>query len=757
MMTKSYSGSLTRTLLCSIALSLAFGYSAQLAFAGGTPLPPQSPAQRRKAAAVHATKGGEFQVLGEFRKAIREFKTAYRLVPKPEYLFDLAQAYRRNGDLKLALDKYELFLSVQRRGKLASKSRKFIKILKKAVASRGGPGRRGHAKCRRGQWLWGGSCSPTSTFTSMARRKSRMYFGTRKDCIPGFLNRSGTYCYVCPSGKYWNKGGSCTYSCPSGKNYSERKCKAGGGAGGPGRRGHESCQPGYFMYAGSCTPAAKFSSKAQRYSRIYFGSSKDCPTYFSNRTGNHCYVCPSGKYWNKGGSCTSNCAGGKNYSERKCNSGNPGGVGVAGGVAGGSRKGHGKCSRGQWLWGGSCSPTSTFTSMARRKSRMFFSTRKACPPAFLNRAGTYCYVCPSGQYWKTGGSCVSRCSGRINHKERKCTGSLGLLGGGVVGGGGYGTLGGRVVGGGGSGRPGGLLTGGSSRTPRRFGHGKCPAGQWEWGGSCDNASYYRKLSRRRSRIFFSKSKSCPPGLTYRSSTYCYVCPSGKFWSKGGSCASSCQSGGKNYSERSCGKGVPSTKPRGSSNTTQGYSVGRTGHTSCPVGKWKWGGSCDPASYFRKVARRQSRIFMGSGKTCVPGLSYRAGTYCYTCPKGKFWSKGGTCTSRCAGSKNYGERKCNGGVRSGGGSTARAGRRGHESCAPGKYKWGGKCDAPSYFHSLARRRSRIYFSAGKDCPPGLSYRSGTYCHVCPSGKYWNKGGSCTSSCAGGKNYSERKCR
>jgi hypothetical protein len=48
--------------------------------------------------------------LGHWDDAIREFETAYELRPDPSFLYNLAQAYRRKGDLKRALDLYRNYL-----------------------------------------------------------------------------------------------------------------------------------------------------------------------------------------------------------------------------------------------------------------------------------------------------------------------------------------------------------------------------------------------------------------------------------------------------------------------------------------------------------------------------------------------------------------------------------------------------------------------------------------------------------------------
>ena len=49
--------------------------------------------------------------LGEFGPAIEGYKAAYKLVPKPFFIYNIAQAYRLMGDFKQALFFYRSFLN----------------------------------------------------------------------------------------------------------------------------------------------------------------------------------------------------------------------------------------------------------------------------------------------------------------------------------------------------------------------------------------------------------------------------------------------------------------------------------------------------------------------------------------------------------------------------------------------------------------------------------------------------------------------
>jgi tetratricopeptide (TPR) repeat protein len=61
-------------------------------------------------AASHHRKGIMFYELGDFDDAITEFKRAYEITDAPALLFNIAQAYRKKGDLAQALHFYETFI-----------------------------------------------------------------------------------------------------------------------------------------------------------------------------------------------------------------------------------------------------------------------------------------------------------------------------------------------------------------------------------------------------------------------------------------------------------------------------------------------------------------------------------------------------------------------------------------------------------------------------------------------------------------------
>ncbi len=61
----------------------------------------------------HYRAGAQFYDLGEFDRAVVEFKAAYEIVPSAVLLYNIAQAYRMSGDKADALQFYKLYLSAK--------------------------------------------------------------------------------------------------------------------------------------------------------------------------------------------------------------------------------------------------------------------------------------------------------------------------------------------------------------------------------------------------------------------------------------------------------------------------------------------------------------------------------------------------------------------------------------------------------------------------------------------------------------------
>jgi hypothetical protein len=84
-----------------------------LGFAVGlTAAPSSARAEDRatKEARQHARNAKQYFDLGQWDEAIAEYREAYRLRSDPAFLFNIAQSYRRKGDLQPALDLYKNYL-----------------------------------------------------------------------------------------------------------------------------------------------------------------------------------------------------------------------------------------------------------------------------------------------------------------------------------------------------------------------------------------------------------------------------------------------------------------------------------------------------------------------------------------------------------------------------------------------------------------------------------------------------------------------
>ncbi len=71
--------------------------------------------------------------LGHWDDAIREFEKAYQLRPDPSFLYNLAQAYRRKGDTKRALDLYRNYLAKIPKSPQRAEIEERIKTLQKQI------------------------------------------------------------------------------------------------------------------------------------------------------------------------------------------------------------------------------------------------------------------------------------------------------------------------------------------------------------------------------------------------------------------------------------------------------------------------------------------------------------------------------------------------------------------------------------------------------------------------------------------------
>jgi hypothetical protein len=89
------------------AVLVAVGLAVALTSA---PWPARADEKATEQARQHYAKGKQAFDLGKWDDAIAEFEEAYKLRSDPTFLFNMAQAYRRKGDLQRALDLYKNYL-----------------------------------------------------------------------------------------------------------------------------------------------------------------------------------------------------------------------------------------------------------------------------------------------------------------------------------------------------------------------------------------------------------------------------------------------------------------------------------------------------------------------------------------------------------------------------------------------------------------------------------------------------------------------
>jgi hypothetical protein len=81
----------------------------------------------------HYETGTQQYDLGHWDDSIREFEKAYELRPDPSFLYNLAQAHRRKGDLKHALDLYKNYLTKIPKGSQRAEVEEKIAALQKQI------------------------------------------------------------------------------------------------------------------------------------------------------------------------------------------------------------------------------------------------------------------------------------------------------------------------------------------------------------------------------------------------------------------------------------------------------------------------------------------------------------------------------------------------------------------------------------------------------------------------------------------------
>lgn len=90
-------------------------------------------------AKAHLDKGSRHYEVQEYAEAIAEFKEAYKIDPRPEFLYALAQALRSSGDCRAAIRSYESFLRSLPPEKSAAVARENIERCKAEIAAEPAP------------------------------------------------------------------------------------------------------------------------------------------------------------------------------------------------------------------------------------------------------------------------------------------------------------------------------------------------------------------------------------------------------------------------------------------------------------------------------------------------------------------------------------------------------------------------------------------------------------------------------------------
>lgn len=91
---------------------------------------------RKDAAKRYVERGLAAQVDGDFDAAVLFFKKAYALIPHPELLFNLGQAYRLKGEPTVALRYYREYLAADSEGRGATEATSWIARLERQQTNR---------------------------------------------------------------------------------------------------------------------------------------------------------------------------------------------------------------------------------------------------------------------------------------------------------------------------------------------------------------------------------------------------------------------------------------------------------------------------------------------------------------------------------------------------------------------------------------------------------------------------------------------
>lgn len=96
-------------------------------------------ADRKARAAQLVDEASAAEKRADYATAIAKLREAYDLIPHPDLLYNLGQAYRLSDQPWDAIEQYERYLAVEPRGRFAAKARGFVAKLEKATAGKPRP------------------------------------------------------------------------------------------------------------------------------------------------------------------------------------------------------------------------------------------------------------------------------------------------------------------------------------------------------------------------------------------------------------------------------------------------------------------------------------------------------------------------------------------------------------------------------------------------------------------------------------------
>lgn len=91
------------------------------------------PDDARVQAKAHFASGSTFFDAGSYDHAVEEYLAAYRLLPKPDFLFNIAQAYRLKGEKRPALAYYRRYLAETPDGRGSGEAQEYVKQLEQEL------------------------------------------------------------------------------------------------------------------------------------------------------------------------------------------------------------------------------------------------------------------------------------------------------------------------------------------------------------------------------------------------------------------------------------------------------------------------------------------------------------------------------------------------------------------------------------------------------------------------------------------------